>query len=774
MYGINSSGQVAGTGSPSGSSQAFIGTTAGATPVPLPSGWTSTSAAAINDSGQVAGTGSNGSFIGSVSGSSAIAIPSGWSELQTLAVSSTGQAAGFGFNGSVIQAFIGNPSSTSGIPILSGYIVSHGYAVNAAGQVAGYVTNGVSGDFRPFIGTAGYGSSPIPLPPGWTQAAAYALNSSAQVAGSGTNASGFQQAFFGTTGGSLAIPLPTGATMLTRPNVGITDSGFVVGTSDAGGWIWSASDGTLLLSNLVPGGWVIQGAIGISSNGMILAVGSLNGGAGVYVELAPSTCTLTLNPTSVNLNASGGSSSFGVTTGTGCTWTATSNSSFVSITSGTSGSGNGTVNFNVTANGGAQPLVGTITVDGPVAGAVFTVNEASGAPTPPTLVSPANGAIGVALAPTLTWNTSAGAASYSVYFGTEPSPPLINNVATTSYSPGTLVAGVTYYWQIVAMNGGGTGASSVWSFTTSSAASVMPTSVSPGSGSALTQTFTFTFTDPNGYSDLSVLDVIVNNYLDGIGACYFAWVPASATSGYLYLVDDAGDGGYASGSPMFVPTSNSVQNSQCTINGPGSSVSSSGNTLTLTLSITFKAAFAGNKIFYMAARSNTQNSGWQALGTWNVPGSAPTGPFVGGTSPGRSTSMGQNYTFTFTDTNGYADLNVLDILTNSFLDGISACYVAYVPTGATTGYLYLVDDGGDGGYAAGSPMLLSSGGTLQNNQCTINTVGSSASASGNTLNLTLNMTFKTGFAGNQVFYLASRNSGSGNSGWQPVGSVTVP
>jgi hypothetical protein len=302
----------------------------------------------------------------------------------------------------------------------------------------------------------------------------------------------------------------------------------------------------------------------------------------------------------------------------------------------------------------------------------------------------------------------------------------------------------------------------------------MPTSVSPGAGSGFTQGFRFTFTDSNGYSDLTVLDVIVNSYLDGVGACYFAWVPAGATAGYVYLVDDAGNGGYVVGSPMYVPTGNSLHNSQCTINGTGSSVSASGNTLTLTLAITFTSAFAGNKIFYMAARSNTQNSGWQALGTWNVPSTAPAGPAIGGVSPGRSTSMGQIYTFTFTDTNGYADLNVLDVLTNSFLDGVTACYFAYVPEGATTGYLYLVDDGGDGGYASGSPMLLSSGGKLQNSQCTINTVGSSVSASGNTLNLNLAITFTAGFAGNQVFYLAARNSGTGNSGWQSVGSVTVP
>ncbi len=116
----------------------------------------------------------------------------------------------------------------------------------------------------------------------------------------------------------------------------------------------------------------------------------------------------------------------------------------------------------------------------------------------------------------------------------------------------------------------------------------------------------------------------------------------------------------------------------------------------------------------------------------------------------------------------------MDILTNSFLDGINACYVAYVPTSATNGYVYLVNDAGDGRYVNGSPALLSDRGMLENSQCSIHLDGSSASASGNTLNLTLTIFFKVGFQGNQVFYLAARNNGVGNSGWQATGSVSVP
>ena len=41
----------------------------------------------------------------------------------------------------------------------------------------------------------------------------------------------------------------------------------------------------------------------------------------------------------------------------------------------------------------------------------------------------------------------------------------------------------------------------------------------------------------------------------------------------------------------------------------------------------FAAGYSGNKVVYMAARDlEGGNSGWQALGTWNAPGSHPVGP----------------------------------------------------------------------------------------------------------------------------------------------------
>jgi len=140
--------------------------------------------------------------------------------------------------------------------------------------------------------------------------------------------------------------------------------------------------------------------------------------------------------------------------------------------------------------------------------------------------------------------------------------------------------------------------------------------MSPGRTSTLgPNTYTFTFSDTNGVQDIEVANILINNAIDGRHACYLAFV---RSSGSLFLVDDAGDaaGPY---SGTVIPGGASVNNSQCTAGGPGSTFSASGNTLTLTIPITFTHGFAGNRLFFLAGRNNTLNSGWQAVGSAAVP-----------------------------------------------------------------------------------------------------------------------------------------------------------
>ena len=108
------------------------------------------------------------------------------------------------------------------------------------------------------------------------------------------------------------------------------------------------------------------------------------------------------------------------------------------------------------SGGGSQP---TGTTD---------LTTITGPPPAPVLTFPANGAVGVLVAPTLSW--SGTAESFDVYFGTSSTPPLAGSAMDTNYAPAILNSGTTYYWQVVARNSFGSSSSAIWSFTTGVAA----------------------------------------------------------------------------------------------------------------------------------------------------------------------------------------------------------------------------------------------------------------------------------------------------------------
>ncbi len=90
-------------------------------------------------------------------------------------------------------------------------------------------------------------------------------------------------------------------------------------------------------------------------------------------------------------------------------------------------------------------------------------------PSPPGQVSnpsPTNLATDVNLFPVLSWTVGTGAVSHDVYFGTANPPPFQINQSGTSYNPGRLNIGKTYYWRIDEVNPGGTTTGIVWRFTT--------------------------------------------------------------------------------------------------------------------------------------------------------------------------------------------------------------------------------------------------------------------------------------------------------------------
>src|ERR1035438_10086984 len=391
-----------------------------------------------------------------------------------------------------------------------------------------------------------------------------------------------------------------------------------------------------------------------------------------------------------------------------------------------------------------------------------------------------------------------------------------------------------------------------------------PVSVTPNTGSGSSGTFAFAFTDPNGATDISSTQMDVGATLASTGACYF--YDARGANG-IYLATDAG----AWQGPLTIGSAGTLQNSQCSVNVGASSVSASGNTLTLSLALTFTAGFTGAKNVYMEVQNATQVSGWSAQGTWTVtsggspspdfsigmsagPGSIAaggsaqytvtvtgnngfsgtvnfgtsglpsgvTGSFnptsvtgsgsttltilttsgasLGGitiTVTGTSGSLNHNTTasltitggsssgppapvsvtpntgsgssgtfaFAFTDPNGATDISSTQMDVGATLSSTGACYFYYA-RGANG--IYLATDAG----AWQGPLTIGSAGTLQNSQCSVNVGASSVSASGNTLTLSLALTFTAGFTGAKNVYMEVQNA-TQVSGWSAQGTWTV-
>lgn len=122
--------------------------------------------------------------------------------------------------------------------------------------------------------------------------------------------------------------------------------------------------------------------------------------------------------------------------------------------------------------------------------ATFNFTTVAGGSEQVTLSSPANGATGVDLSPTLVWNAVSGAATYQVQLSKQSNFTSVllnlNSVGGTQTQLTGLEGSTTYYWHVRANNTGAENWSATWSFTTGSGTPDMVTLVSPIDGSTNT------------------------------------------------------------------------------------------------------------------------------------------------------------------------------------------------------------------------------------------------------------------------------------------------
>lgn len=343
---------------------------------------------------------------------------------------------------------------------------------------------------------------------------------------------------------------------------------------------------------------------------------------------------------------------------------------------------------------------------------------------------------------------SAGGLSLSVVFDVTFRPSF--NGAKNVYANATDTGGLTSTAPLIG----------TYTVTSGANQAPAPSSVTPSSGSGAAQVFTIRWTDPNGATDIAVPRVLINSQQRADSGCYFTFLQPSNT---VSLADDAG----LAWTTASLGSTGVLSNSQCTLRAAGSSLASSGNTLTAVADVVFKAPFNGPKsIWANATDSGGLTSLAPQLGAYGVNVNVNLAPVAVSVAPAVGLGNRQAFTFVWTDENGSADIESPRVLIHSTQRPAGGCYISALQSAHL---LYLADDAGLG-WAA---VRAGSTDTAQNSQCTLYGAASSISSSGNSLTVVLDIGFKPAFAGAKSIWANATDLGGLTSPAPLLGAYTV-
>jgi len=211
--------------------------------------------------------------------------------------------------------------------------------------------------------------------------------------------------------------------------------------------------------------------------------------------------------------------------------------------------------------------------------AVRTFTTVPPPPAAPTLTTPADGATGVSVDPTLEWDAVSGADTYTAEIDTDPgfgSPDQTQTSASTSFEPNTLNNGTTYHWRVKASNDGGESGYSARSFTTVFSPPGAPTLTSPADEAEnVPLTPTFMWTTGSGTSAFYRIDISTENDFtplvisDTTGSTsYTPSSPLNADEHYFWRVRGDNNGGPGNFSSTFDFTTLPPAPGQVTLSSP--------------------------------------------------------------------------------------------------------------------------------------------------------------------------------------------------------------
>jgi hypothetical protein len=279
--------------------------------------------------------------------------------------------------------------------------------------------------------------------------------------------------------------------------------------------------------------------------------------------------------------------------------------------------------------------------------------------------------------------------------------------------------------------------------------------VTPTGAGGAGAVFEFTVSELAGSNLITGMAILFSTSANVNNACYLNYDRAGNRVSVSY------DNAAAGSSPVVLGSSTVLANSQCTLKGPGSSVSFTATTVKLRLDLNFSPSFIGTKNIYLLAAEPGVNTGLQLVGTWTVTAATPTADLV---SPASGSGYGEMFNATVSDPVSHANITGISLLFTSS-GPANACWVYYDRNQNRIG-LYN-DDLSTVNY---KPIGASS--SLQNSQCAVGY--SVKNISGNSVILTVYVLFKSpAFTGIKTTYLQAHTAVN-TSGWVTRGTWSVP
>ena len=289
-------------------------------------------------------------------------------------------------------------------------------------------------------------------------------------------------------------------------------------------------------------------------------------------------------------------------------------------------------------------------------------------------------------------------------------------------------------------------------------------SVSPASGTVATgawKTFTCVYSDPNGASDLAMCELLVNTTASNNGGARLMY---SRSANKLYMRNNAGvlTAGVTKGAAGTLQSENAI------LDCAGTTVSTSGNNLTVNWKVQFKSAMAGKNcnLYMQASDASSAVKTWTDKGDVKV-NASPTlvsaSPASGTVAPG----VWKTFTCVYSDPNGASDLSMCELLVNITASNNGGARLMY---SRSANKLYMRNNAG----VLTAGVTRGAAGTLQSENAILDCAGTTVSWSGNNLTVKWKVQFKSAMAGknSNLFMQASDALGAVKT-WTDKGNCTI-